>query len=99
MTGVRREIPLSAWKKFDDTSLTTQLNKPAMKTRFSAPNFSYRSELRAAALLLLATATSALAGTIALPESDWQPFTAQIKRLTDALEYLGSPLESKTQAS
>jgi hypothetical protein len=50
-------------------------------------------------LLLFGVATSALADTTVLSESDWQPFTAQIKRLTEALEYLGSPLDAKTQAS
>jgi hypothetical protein len=50
-------------------------------------------------LLLLGAATSASADTTVLPESDWQPFTAQVKRLTEALEYLGSPLDAKTQAA
>jgi hypothetical protein len=50
-------------------------------------------------LLLFATKTSILADTIALSESDWQPFTAQIRRLTEALESVGSPLDEKTQAS
>jgi len=40
-----------------------------------------------------------MADTAVLPESDWQPFTAQIKRLTEALEYLGSPLDEKARAS
>jgi hypothetical protein len=70
-----------------------------MKSRLSAPELRFLRELRLAALLLLGTATSALADPVALPESDWQPFTAQIKRLTEALDYLGSPLDSKTQAS
>jgi hypothetical protein len=47
--------------------------------------------------ILLGAATSALADTVVLPESDWQPFTAQINRLTEALEYLGSPLDANTQ--
>jgi hypothetical protein len=50
-------------------------------------------------LLLRGAAASVLADTVSLPESDWQPFTSQVKRLTEALEYLGSPLDAKTQAS
>jgi hypothetical protein len=48
--------------------------------------------------ILLAAGTSALADVVVLSESDLQPFTAQVKRLTEALEYLGSPLDAKTQA-
>ena len=70
-----------------------------MKMRCSAPKLIALDELRLAFLLLLGTSASALAAVVALPESDWQPFTAQVKRLTEALEYLGSPLDAKTQAS
>lgn len=49
--------------------------------------------------ILLGAGTSALADVVVLPESDLQPFTAQVKRLTEALEYLGSPLDAKTGAS
>jgi hypothetical protein len=50
-------------------------------------------------LILLCAAAPALASTVSLPESDWQPFTAQIKRLTEALDYLGSPLDAKERDS
>jgi hypothetical protein len=70
-----------------------------MKTRSSAPHFTWPQGLHVAALLVLGTAASALADTVALPESDWQPFTAQVKQLTEALDYLGSPFEANTQAS
>jgi hypothetical protein len=70
-----------------------------MKTRSSAPKFTSWIELHVAILVLLGNTASVLAAGVALPESDWQPFTAQIKRLTEALDYLGSPLEAKTQAS
>lgn len=50
-------------------------------------------------LLLFASATTILAATTTLSESDWQPFTAQVKRLGEALEYLGSPLDEKSQTA
>jgi hypothetical protein len=68
-----------------------------MKMRSSAPKLSPLSELCLAVVLL--TSTSTLAATVALPESDWQPFTAQVKRLTEALDNLGSPFDGRTQAS
>lgn len=68
-----------------------------MKTRLSAAPKS--TALEGLIVIMLCAATSALAGTVSLPESDWQPFTAQIKRLTEALDYLGSPLDAKAQDS
>jgi len=50
-------------------------------------------------VFLPCVAASVLAETVPLPESDWQPLTAQIKRLTEALDNIGSPLNEKTQAS
>ncbi len=50
-------------------------------------------------LLLFASATTVLAATTTLSESDWQPFTAQVKRLGEALDYLGSPLDEKSQTT
>ena len=50
------------------------------------------------ALLSLSSLPSR-ADLVALPESDWQPLTAQVQRLTEALEYLRSPLDAKTQAA
>src|SRR5262245_2960630 len=47
---------------------------------------------------LILIITPALAAPSVLSESDWQPFTAQVKRITEALEYLGSPLEANTRA-
>jgi hypothetical protein len=67
-----------------------------MNTRSSVPKLTRSNKLRLAIFLLLSTATSALADTVLLPGSDWQPFSAQVKRLTEALEYSGSPLDAKT---
>ena len=65
----------------------------------SAAKLAFLKKPRLGILLLLGAATSALADTPVLPESDWQPLTAQVKRLTEALEYLGSPVDAKTQAA
>ncbi|HWY75037.1 MAG TPA: CehA/McbA family metallohydrolase, partial [Verrucomicrobiae bacterium] len=50
-------------------------------------------------VFLLAAVTAALADAAALQDSDWQPLAAQVKRLTEAMEYLGSPFDAATQAS
>jgi hypothetical protein len=68
-----------------------------MKTQAFAPKLIFWKHACASILFLLGAAAPALGDTVALPESDWQPFTAQIKRLTEALEYSGSPLDAKTQ--
>src|SRR5258708_13533095 len=71
-----------------------------MKTRcYGAPKSTALKKFCFCIPLLFGAMIPALADTIPLPESDWQPFTAQVKRLTEALEYLGSPLETKTQTS
>src|ERR1044071_7110134 len=68
-----------------------------MKTRFSLVPASIT--LQCLLLILLSATHWARGATVSLPESDWQPFTAQIKRLSEALENLGSPLDAQTQAS
>src|SRR5437870_1364573 len=50
-------------------------------------------------LFLLATAIPVRADTLVVQEADWQPLTAQVKRLIEALDYLGAPLDAKTQAT
>ncbi len=49
-------------------------------------------------LLLLGVASVATSGPLVVQESDWQPLTAQVRRLIEALDYLGSPLDTKTQS-
>src|SRR6185503_18882617 len=48
-------------------------------------------------LLLLAAAIQAPADPLVVQEADWQPLTAQVKRVIEALDYLGAPLDAKTQ--
>src|SRR2546425_2967955 len=50
-------------------------------------------------LILLATALAAPSDTLVVQEADWQPLTAQVKRVIEALNFLGAPLDAKTQTA
>src|SRR5205085_6026668 len=65
----------------------------------NAERATFLKKLSLPILLLAGVARSALADTTTLQKSDWQPFTAQIRRLTEAMEFLGSPFDEQTQAS
>src|SRR5258708_23415299 len=62
-----------------------------------APRLAFLKKPCLCILILLGAADSARTGAAVLEESDLQPLAAQVKRLTEALEYLGSPLDAKTQ--
>ena len=51
-----------------------------------------------AALLALAATTSDAADLPVLPVPDWQPFAAQVRRVSEALTLAGAPLSAKERA-
>ncbi|HMC26826.1 MAG TPA: hypothetical protein VKM56_03420, partial [Verrucomicrobiae bacterium] len=54
----------------------------------------------AAASLILFTASSGFCGDLpAVNNVDWQPFAAQVTRLVEAADYLGSPLSAEEKRS
>src|SRR5439155_1971833 len=54
----------------------------------------------AAAFLILLTAFSSFCGDLATVNNvDWQPLAAQVTRLVEATDYLGSPLSAQEKTS
>src|ERR1041385_8527574 len=46
--------------------------------------------------LLVPAAVHSAPANVAVADADWQPLSAQVKRLLEALDYLGVPLDPKT---